>query len=101
MSALCLDEFTGHGHCGVLDAEGRVDNDATLQRYAAMGVAQEEAGAHLVGTSGMLDDQVGALRTALDRHGAADVGILAYSSNYASVFYGPFREAVDSALRGD
>ena len=101
MSDLCLDEFTDHGHCGVLDDEGRVDNDATLQRYAAMGVAQAEAGAHLVGTSGMMDGQVGAVRTALDRHGSADVGILAYSAKYASGFYGPFREAVDSSLRGD
>jgi porphobilinogen synthase len=101
MSDLCLDEFTDHGHCGVLDDEGRVDNDATLQRYAAMGVAQAEAGAHLVGTSGMMDGQVGAVRTALDRRGSADVGILAYSAKYASGFYGPFREAVDSSLRGD
>jgi porphobilinogen synthase len=101
MSDLCLDEFTDHGHCGVLDDEGRVDNDATLQRYAAMGVAQAKAGAHLVGTSGMMDGQVGAVRTALDRHGSADVGILAYSAKYASGFYGPFREAVDSSLRGD
>jgi porphobilinogen synthase len=101
MSDLCLDEFTDHGHCGVLDDEGRLDNDATLQRYAAMGVAQAEAGAHLVGTSGMMDGQVGAVRTALDRRGSADVGILAYSAKYASGFYGPFREAVDSSLRGD
>ena len=101
MSDLCLDEFTDHGHCGVLDDEGRVDNDATLERYAAMGVAQAEAGAHLVGTSGMMDGQVGAVRTALDRHGSTDVGILAYSAKYASGFYGPFREAVDSSLRGD
>ena len=101
MSDLCLDEFTDHGHCGVLDDEGRVDNDATLQRYAAMGVAQAEAGAHFVGTSGMMDGQVGAVRTALDRHGSADVGILAYSAKYSSGFYGPFREAVDSSLRGD
>ena len=101
MSDLCLDEFTDHGHCGVLDDEGRVDNDATLQRYAAMGVAQAEAGAHLVSTSGMMDGQVGAVRTALDRRGSADVGILAYSAKYASGFYGPFREAVDSSLRGD
>ena len=101
MSDLCLDEFTDHGHCGVLDDEGRVDNDATLERYAAMGVAQAEAGAHLVGTSGMMDGQVGAVRAALDRHGSADIGILAYSAKYASGFYGPFREAVDSSLRGD
>ena len=101
MSDLCLDEFTDHGHCGVLDDEGRVDNDATLDRYAAMGVAQAEAGAHLVGTSGMMDGQVGAVRAALDRSAVADVGILAYSAKYASGFYGPFREAVDSSLRGD
>ena len=101
MSDLCLDEFTDHGHCGVLDTEGRVNNDATLERYAAMGVAQAEAGAHLVGTSGMMDGQVGTVRTALDRHGSADVGILAYSAKYASGFYGPFREAVDSSLQGD
>ena len=101
MSDLCLDEFTDHGHCGVLDDDGRVDNDATLQRYAAMGVAQAEAGAHLLGTSGMMDGQVGAVRTALDRRSSADVGILAYSAKYASGFYGPFREAVDSSLRGD
>ncbi|HVD88462.1 MAG TPA: porphobilinogen synthase, partial [Jatrophihabitantaceae bacterium] len=101
MSDLCLDEFTDHGHCGVLDDEGRVDNDATLDRYAAMGVAQAEAGAHLVGTSGMMDGQVRAVRAALDRSAAADVGILAYSAKYASGFYGPFREAVDSSLRGD
>ena len=101
MSDLCLDEFTDHGHCGVLDTEGRVNNDATLERYAAMGVAQAEAGAHLVGASGMMDGQVGSVRTALDRHGSADVGILAYSAKYASGFYGPFREAVDSSLQGD
>ena len=101
MSDLCLDEFTDHGHCGVLDDEGRVDNDATLDRYTAMGVAQAEAGAHLVGTSGMMDGQVRAVRAALDRCAAADVGILAYSAKYASGFYGPFREAVDSSLRGD
>jgi porphobilinogen synthase len=101
MADLCLDEFTDHGHCGVVDAEGRVDNDATLERYAAMGVAQARAGAHLVGTSGMMDGQVGAVRAALDADQATDVGILAYSAKYASGFYGPFREAVDSSLRGD
>jgi porphobilinogen synthase len=101
MADLCLDEFTDHGHCGVLDGAGRVDNDATLERYAATAVAQAQAGAHLVGTSGMMDGQVGAVRTALDRNHAADVGILAYSAKYASGFYGPFREAVDSSLRGD
>ena len=101
MADLCLDEFTDHGHCGVLDDDGRVDNDATLQRYAAMAVAQAEAGAHLLGTSGMMDGQVGAVRAALDRRRLADVGILAYAAKYASGFYGPFREAVDSSLRGD
>ena len=101
MADLCLDEFTDHGHCGVLDAEGRVDNDATLDRYVAMGVAQARAGAHLVATSGMMDGQVGAVRTALDAEGFTDAGILAYSAKYASAFYGPFREAVDSSLTGD
>jgi porphobilinogen synthase len=101
MADLCLDEYTDHGHCGVLDAQGRVDNDATLQRYASMAVAQAEAGATLLGTSGMMDGQVGAVRRALDAAGRFDVGILAYAAKYASSFYGPFREAVDSALRGD
>jgi porphobilinogen synthase len=101
MADLCLDEYTDHGHCGVLDAQGRVDNDATLQRYASMAVAQAEAGATLLGTSGMMDGQVGAVRRALDTAGRFDVGILAYAAKYASSFYGPFREAVDSALRGD
>ncbi|TAM86728.1 MAG: porphobilinogen synthase [Jatrophihabitans sp.] len=102
MSDLCLDEYTDHGHCGVLAADGvRVDNDATLERYAAMGRAQAEAGAHLLGTSGMMDGQVGAVRTALDAAGFPDTGILAYAPKYASAFYGPFREAVDSSLVGD
>jgi porphobilinogen synthase len=101
MADLCLDEFTDQGHCGVLDAEGRIDNDATLERYTAMGVAQARAGAHLVGTSGMMDGQVAAVRAALDANHHADVGILAYAAKYASAFYGPFREAVDSSLRGD
>jgi porphobilinogen synthase len=101
MADLCLDEYTDHGHCGVLDAHGRVDNDATLERYASMAVAQADAGAALLGTSGMMDGQVGAVRQALDTAGYADVGILAYAAKYASSFYGPFREAVDSALRGD
>ena len=101
MSDLCLDEFTSHGHCGVLDSEGRVDNDATLKIYAEMGVAQAEAGAHIVGTSGMMDGQVGAVRTALDAAGHLDTVILAYAVKYASAFYGPFREAVDSSLQGD
>jgi porphobilinogen synthase len=101
MSDLCLDEFTDHGHCGVLDGEGNVDNDATLERYAAMGVAQAEAGAHLLGTSGMMDGQVAAVRAAADSAGFTDTGILAYAPKYASGFYGPFREAVNSSLQGD
>jgi len=101
MSDLCLDEFTSHGHCGVLDSEGRVDNDATLTIYAEMGVAQASAGAHVVGPSGMMDGQVGAVRTALDAAGHLDTVILAYAVKYASAFYGPFREAVDSSLQGD
>ena len=101
MSDLCVDEFTDHGHCGVLDSRGRVDNDATLEIYAAMGVAQAEAGAHIVGPSGMMDGQVGAIRTALDAAGHLDTVILAYAVKYASAFFGPFREAVDSSLQGD
>jgi porphobilinogen synthase len=101
MADTCLDEFTDHGHCGVLDAEGRVDNDATLEMYAEMAVAQAEAGAHLVGPSGMMDGQVGVIREALDAAGHQDTGILAYTAKYASAFYGPFREAVESQLRGD
>jgi porphobilinogen synthase len=101
MADLCLDEFTDHGHCGVLDESGAVDNDATLHRYAAMALAQAEAGAHLVGTSGMMDGQVGAVRAALDAAGRPDTGILGYAPKYASGFYGPFREAVNSSLRGD
>lgn len=101
MSDTCLDEFTDHGHCGVLDAAGRVDNDATLARYAQLAVAQVQAGAHFVGLSGMMDGQVGAVRSALDEAGYPDAGILAYSAKYASALYGPFREAVDSQLRGD
>lgn len=101
MSDLCLDEFTDHGHCGVLDAEGRVDNDATLERYAAMAVAQASAGVHMVGPSGMMDGQVAVIRAALDGAGFTDVSILAYTAKYASAFYGPFRDAVESELRGD
>jgi porphobilinogen synthase len=101
MADLCLDEFTDHGHCGVLTADGRVDNDATLVRYAQMGIALAEAGAHLVGPSGMMDGQVAAVRSALDGAGHGDVGILAYGAKYASAFYGPFREAVQSSLEGD
>jgi porphobilinogen synthase len=101
MADLCLDEFTDHGHCGVLADDGSVDNDATLLRYSSMGVAQAEAGAHLVGTSGMMDGQVGAVRAALDAAGHLDTGILGYAPKYASAFYGPFREAVNSSLVGD
>jgi porphobilinogen synthase len=101
MSDLCLDEFTDHGHCGVLDEHGNVDNDATLAIYAQMAVAQAEAGVDLVGPSGMMDGQVAVIRDALDEAGHTDVGILAYSAKYASAFYGPFREAVDSTLQGD
>ncbi|MDQ3357367.1 MAG: porphobilinogen synthase [Actinomycetota bacterium] len=101
MSDLCLDEFTDHGHCGVLDQRGRVDNDATLARYAQLAVAQAEAGAHLVGPSGMMDGQVRAIRDALDGAGHQDVAILAYTAKYASGYYGPFREAVGSTLQGD
>jgi porphobilinogen synthase len=101
MADLCLDEFTDHGHCGVLTPDGRVDNDATLVRYADMGVALAEAGVHLVGPSGMMDGQVAAIRAALDSAGHTDVGILAYAAKYASAFFGPFREAVRSSLVGD
>lgn len=98
---LCLDEFTDHGHCGVLDSVGRVDNDATLVRYREMALAQAEAGSHLLGLSGMMDGQVAAVRDALDAHRFTDTAILAYSAKYASAFYGPFREAVQSTLTGD
>ena len=101
MADLCLDEFTDHGHCGVLAPDGSVDNDATLERYGQMAVVLAEAGVHLVGPSGMMDGQVGAVRAALDAAGHAGVGILAYSAKYASAFYGPFREAVASSLEGD
>jgi porphobilinogen synthase len=101
MADLCLDEFTDHGHCGVLADDGSVDNDATLLRYASMGLAQAEAGAHLLGTSGMMDGQVAAVRRALDDAGHLDTGILGYAPKYASAFYGPFREAVNSSLVGD
>ena len=98
---LCLDEFTDHGHCGVLDAEGRVDNDASLERYAAMALAQAEAGSALLGLSGMMDGQVAAVRAALDAAGHTDTALLGYAAKYASAFYGPFREAVQSSLQGD
>ena len=101
MGDLCLDEFTSHGHCGVLAPDGGVDNDATLARYAEMAVVQAEAGVHMVGPSGMMDGQVGVVRQALDAAGHQDVSILAYAAKYASALYGPFREAVESALVGD
>ncbi|WP_316523393.1 porphobilinogen synthase [Kitasatospora brasiliensis] len=101
MSDLCLDEYTDHGHCGVLAADGSVDNDATLERYAEMARVQADAGVHLVGPSGMMDGQIGVIRRALDEAGHQDVGILAYTAKYASAFYGPFREAVGSSLKGD
>ena len=98
---LCLDEFTDHGHCGVLDERGAVDNDATLERYAAMGIAQARAGSAMLGLSGMMDGQVAYVRDALDAEGLTDTLLLAYSAKYAGAFYGPFREAVDSQLTGD
>jgi len=97
---LCLDEYTTHGHCGVLDAAGRVDNDATLVRYQALAVALASAGVHFVGPSGMMDHQVAAIREALDAHGFDDVGILAYAAKYASALYGPFRDAVEVEIAG-
>ncbi|AXG78471.1 porphobilinogen synthase [Streptomyces paludis] len=101
MSDLCLDEFTDHGHCGVLDARGRIDNDATLERYAEMAQVQADAGVDVVGPSGMMDGQVGVVRDALDTIGREDVAILAYTAKFSSAFYGPFREAVGSSLTGD
>ncbi len=106
MADLCLDEFTDHGHCGVLrdGGPGRdavVDNDATLARYAAMGLAQARAGAHVLGLSGMMDGQVGYVRAALDAAGFTDTILLAYAAKYTSGLYGPFREAVQSSLVGD
>lgn len=106
---LCLDEFTDHGHCGVLAADDsaassgqvRVDNDATLDRYASMALAQARAGSQLLGLSGMMDGQVAVVRAALDAEGFTDTLLLAYAAKYASAFYGPFREAVDSQLQGD
>ena len=101
MADTCLDEFTSHGHCGVVTEDGVVDNDATLPLYQKMAVAQAEAGAHIVSPSGMMDGQVGAIRHALDDAGYIDVAIMAYSAKYASAFYGPFRDAVGSSLHGD
>jgi porphobilinogen synthase len=101
MADLCLDEFTDHGHCGVLTPDGRVDNDATLDRYAAMGLAQARAGAHVLGLSGMMDGQVAHVRAALDAEGFTDTVLFAYAVKYTSALYGPFREAVQSSLVGD
>ena len=101
MADTCLDEFTDHGHCGVLDDRGRVDNDATNDRYVELALSQARAGAHVVGPSGMMDGQVAAIRDGLDAAGFADTAILAYAAKYASAFYGPFREAVNSSLSGD
>ncbi|BDZ56715.1 MULTISPECIES: porphobilinogen synthase [Barrientosiimonas] len=101
MADLCLDEFTSHGHCGVLDQQGRVDNDATLERYAEMAVVQAESGAQVVGLSGMMDGQVAACRAALDAAGHTDTIVLAYAVKFSSAAYGPFREAVESTLQGD
>ena len=98
---LCLDEFTDHGHCGVLDTRGRVDNDATLERYVSMALAQARAGSEMLGLSGMMDGQVAAVRAGLDAAGFIDTTLLAYAAKYAGSFYGPFREAVDSQLKGD
>jgi porphobilinogen synthase len=97
MADLCLDEYTDHGHCGILTPDGEVDNDATLERYAAIAVAQARAGAHVVAPSGMMDGQVGAIRSALDAAGFPSTAICAYSAKFASAFYGPFREAAECA----
>lgn len=101
MSDVCLDEFTDHGHCGVLDSKGYVDNDATLEIYGRMAVAQADAGSHVLGPSGMMDGQVAVIREALEAAGHKNTAVLAYAAKYASAFYGPFREAVDSQLKGD
>ncbi|MCB1264942.1 MAG: porphobilinogen synthase [Mycobacterium sp.] len=101
MADTCLDEFTEHGHCGIVDDSGRVDNDATNAQYVKLAVAQAESGAHVVSPSGMMDGQVAAIRDGLDAVGYADVAILAYAAKFASAFYGPFREAVASSLTGD
>jgi porphobilinogen synthase len=98
---LCLDEFTDHGHCGVLDSRGYVDNDASLERYRDMAIAQANAGSHLLGLSGMMDGQVAAVRSVLDDNDFGNTAILGYAAKYASAFYGPFREAVASSLVGD
>jgi porphobilinogen synthase len=97
LTDLCLDEYTDHGHCGLLNDDGSVDNDRTLERYASIAVAQAAAGAHVVAPSGMMDGQVAAIRQGLDAAGYAEIPILAYSAKYASAFYGPFRDAADCA----
>ena len=97
MADLCLDEYTDHGHCGLLTAAGEVDNDATLDRYASVAVTQAAAGAHVVAPSGMMDGQVAAIRAALDGAGYGEVAICGYSAKYASAFYGPFRDAAECA----
>jgi porphobilinogen synthase len=99
MTDLCLDEYTDHGHCGVLTTSGDIDNDATLERYASIAVAQADAGSAVVAPSGMMDGQVGAIRSALDGAGYRDIAILAYSAKYASAYYGPFRDAAECAPR--
>jgi porphobilinogen synthase len=101
MADTCLDEYTDHGHCGVVDDAGRVDNDATNRRYVELAVAQADSGAHMLGPSGMMDGQVAAIRAGLDAAGHIDTAILAYAAKFASGFYGPFREAVSSSLQGD
>jgi len=101
MADTCLDEFTDHGHCGIVDEAGRIDNDATNAQYVKLAVAQANSGAHVVGPSGMMDGQVAAIRDGLDAAGHTDVAILAYAAKFASAFYGPFREAVASGLTGD
>jgi porphobilinogen synthase len=100
MSDLCVDEYTSHGHCGILDGHGSVDNDKTLEIYAKAAIAQANAGAHIVAPSGMMDGQVGVIRSALDQAGHIETSILAYSAKYASGLYGPFRDAVDVQIVG-
>jgi porphobilinogen synthase len=100
MADLCLDEYTDHGHCGILRADGTVDNDATIERYARVAVAQADAGAAVVAPSGMMDGQVAAIRSALDGAGHPETAILSYAAKYASAFYGPFRDAVDVRIAG-
>jgi porphobilinogen synthase len=100
MSDLCVDEYTSHGHCGILDGHGSVDNDKTLEIYAKAAIAQANAGAHIVAPSGMMDGQVGVIRSALDQAGHVETSILAYSAKYASGLYGPFRDAVDVQIVG-